>query len=597
MQVFPQNAQHIGQREQQQDAFGFSDLGDAELVKNFGALVVVADGMGGMAMGQEASNLAKQVVLHTFAHPKQGEPPAELLLRATHAANEAVYQMANAAGLAHLAGTTLVAAVVKDLHLYWVSVGDSRIFLYRRQELAPLNIEHIYSRVLNQQVKAGILTLDQAALNPERNALTSFIGMANLVEIDRNVHAFPLYEGDVVLLCSDGLHGTLNEHEIADILDLHPNDAAEHLVQLTLDRNHPHQDNVTVALLKVGDKLPQAVTKPGIVVPPKMPNTPKKSTYGFWILGILGLLLVAGSLWWWLRGTPDEYVYAGKRPGASLTDVRGQFLQIGTLTEGTVIWKNDPEKVYIQLGGPSLTITGQPEVVGIVRSAKTGLDQLVFQNRQKDSLIVVFAEANKLGLIGIAGKVAELESIGYFFIDPALTDQSILADVPEAGKLMMPDRDFMPKQTNWMRYVQTATDAQVLFAHMVQKASPDSLVQDGKLWTQKIRLNETLIGRFNEMKNTIRDDRRFIRKDLSKNDKWHLEGLAFSDVKLGFMLLLAHDLTLSESYLIGYQYGGLNGVRLPTVAFLRPDQVSITFEKPETKLFNVRLQTGEWAIN
>ncbi|MBL7979037.1 MAG: serine/threonine-protein phosphatase [Bacteroidetes Order II. Incertae sedis bacterium] len=596
MQVFPQNAQHIGQREQQQDAFGFSDLGDVELVKNFGALVVVADGMGGMAMGQEASNLAKQVVLHTFAQPQPGESPADLLLRATHAANEAVYQMANAAGLAHLAGTTLVAAVVKDLHLYWISVGDSRIFLYRRQELAPLNIEHVYSRVLNQQVKAGILTIDQAALNPEKNALTSFIGMANLVEIDRNVHAFPLEEGDVVLLCSDGLHGTLNEHEIADVLDLHPNDAAEHLVQLTLDRNHPHQDNVTVALLKVGDKRPQAATKPGIM-PPPMPHTPKKNPYGFWMLGILGLLLMAGSLWWWLAGTPDEYVYAGKRPGASLTDVRGHFLQAGTLTEGTVEWKNDPEKVYIQLGGPSLTIPGQPEVVGIVRSAKTGLDQLVFQNRHKDSLVVVFAEANKLGLIGIAGKVGELESMGYFFIDPALTDQSILADVPEAGKLMLADRDFMPKQTNWMRYVKTTTDAQILFAHMVQKASPDSLVQDGKLWTQKIRLNETLVGRFNEMKNTIRDDRRFIRKDLSKNDKWHLEGLAFSDVKLGFMLLMAHDLTLSESYVIGYQYGRADGVRLPSVAFLRPDQVSITFEKPETKLFNVRLQTGEWAIN
>lgn len=596
MQLFPQNAQHIGQREQQQDAFGFSDVKDEHLVKKFGALVVVADGMGGMAMGQEASNLAKQVVLQTFAQQQVDDTPADVLLRATHAANEAVYQMAHAAGLAHLAGTTLVAAIIKDDALYWVSVGDSRIFLYRRQEIAPLNIEHVYSRVLHQQVKAGILTIDQAALNPEKNALTSFIGMANLVEIDRNIRPFPLKEGDVVALCSDGLHGTLSDHEIADVLYLQPDDAAEHLVQLTLDRNEPHQDNVTVAMIRFGEKSVTNAPK-NISGSPVTQNTSPRKRQTWWIGGVLAALLLAVGAWWWLSGPPAEYVYAGKRPGATLSDLRGQFLTVGTLTEGTVTWKNTPEEVEINLGGLNKTITRNLELTGIVRSVENRLDHLVFQNRQKDSLFIFYVASNTIQWMELAGKVAELESLGYFFIDPTITDQKVLADIPESGKLMRPDRDFMPKQTNWVRYVKTATDAKILLAHMLQKSSPDSLVRDGKLWTQKIRLNETIAGRFKEFKNTIRDDRRFIHKVLSQNENWNIEGIVFSDVKQGFLVLIAHDLKLSESYLIGSQYGQPDGMKLPAVAFLRPDQVSITFEKPETKLFNVRLQTGEWAIN
>jgi serine/threonine protein phosphatase PrpC len=145
MLLIPGNAQHIGQRQQQQDSFGFSNLGDAEFRKHGGILAVVADGMGGMAHGDAASRAALKAFLQAYESKTEVEPIADALLRSIQAANAGVYQLALEMDAAEEMGTTLVATVLKNDQLHWVSAGDSAIFLFRDGEYTQLNQPHIFA--------------------------------------------------------------------------------------------------------------------------------------------------------------------------------------------------------------------------------------------------------------------------------------------------------------------------------------------------------------------------------------------------------------------------------------------------------------------
>lgn len=605
MQILPQNAQHIGQREQQQDAFGFSDLDHADLVTRQGALAVVADGMGGMAMGQEASNLAKKVMLESFE--QNGHlPPDQVLLQSLKTANDAVYHMASEAGLAHQVGTTLVAVLIRDGFLYWISVGDSRIYLFRNHELAPLNIEHTYARHLLQEIKSGQLTPEQAALHPERQALTSFVGMERLIEIDRNIKPFVLLPGDRLMLCSDGVHGTLTDHELGDILTVHQEDAAEAIVNYVLDRNIPHQDNATVAMLTYNPPQTEPISttlrlpsSPSVTAP--MPALPKHKPRNFrpiWIgLGLLSVLAV--GVWWMLTsGHPEGFVYVGKRPGSLVTDLRGYFLQPNQLAEGTIEVRQEARQQEIKIGGQSARIPSNVKLAGIVRSNQSKLDQLVFQNAKNDSLWVLSLQNGHFIQTQLAGKLTDMERLGYFLIDPTIRDENVLAAFPPNGKLMQTDQDYMPKLTRWEAYSQNSYDLRALLALATGKLTPDSLHVDGKLWMQKVRLTETLLDRYTSLKQRVQnDDSRFKFKELGKSQFWGVEGLWFEDAAFSITLLLVHDLTLDEWFLVATKMGKPDQVDLPAVSFLRPDHISVTFAKPETKIYNMKLATGEWAIN
>ncbi|HWP97261.1 MAG TPA: protein phosphatase 2C domain-containing protein [Syntrophomonadaceae bacterium] len=249
LNIVPGNAQDIGRREEQQDSFLFSDMENPELVAKIGVLAVLADGMGGLKMGREASTLAVRTFLVEYSTKTPEETIPEELKRSTLVANGAVFDMATRSNLAWNTGTTLVAAVVDLDELYWISVGDSHIYLFRDQTLTQLNRDHNYSYQLQTQVSQGILTQEEADVHPERNALTSFLGMDVLGEIDQNLQPINLKPGDRILLCSDGLHGVLSPEEIIQALGYPAQEAAELLLTQTLSKSLRHQDNVTVAIL------------------------------------------------------------------------------------------------------------------------------------------------------------------------------------------------------------------------------------------------------------------------------------------------------------------------------------------------------------
>jgi serine/threonine protein phosphatase PrpC len=249
MRITPGNAQHIGSRKEQQDDFGFSDIDNVAFVNHGGVLAVVTDGMGGLAQGQEASQIAKQTMLREYEEKSTKKTIPQALIRALSVANAKVLELAKQAGLEGQTGTTLVAAVINDSELYWVSVGDSRIYLYRQGEMIQLTTDHDYGRQLDQEAALGQISPDEAAAHPQRQALISYLGLPFLSEIDRNEDPVILEAGDRILLCSDGLYKTIPGEEIVKFLDRDPQQAAEGLIEATLARGKTNQDNVTVAIL------------------------------------------------------------------------------------------------------------------------------------------------------------------------------------------------------------------------------------------------------------------------------------------------------------------------------------------------------------
>jgi len=257
--VIPGNAQDIGKRSEQQDSFAFSAFDDHDWCHHAGILAVVADGMGGLAMGKDASDLAVRTMLTSYDSKGKDEPIGKALVRSLKASNTAVNDMASKAGLEGDVGTTLVAVVIHDGLLYRIAAGDSRIYLFRGNELRRLTTDYNYGRVLDRMVLRGEMGRDEAESHPSRAALTSYLGKSTLETEDYDDpddEPLLLQAGDRILLCSDGLFNTLAEDEIVARLNGEPQAASENLIAAVLSAENPYQDNVTVAILGYG--LPPA---------------------------------------------------------------------------------------------------------------------------------------------------------------------------------------------------------------------------------------------------------------------------------------------------------------------------------------------------
>jgi PPM family protein phosphatase len=254
MKIAAGNAQHIGARQEQQDSFGFSDPGNEALVSHGGFLGVVADGMGGLSHGSEASHTAVRSFLQTYESKTPNESIPDALARSLSAANQAVVALADRLGSADGTGTTLAAAALHGDSLYWISAGDSRIYLCHGNSLIRVTSDHIYARKLNEEVAKGTISRAEAQGNSERAALTSFLG--DLEEVDRSLRPFVLREGDRVLLCSDGFYRALTEAEITEAFRGDPQTACDTLVERAVAKQRKQQDNLTIIALANGSGSP-----------------------------------------------------------------------------------------------------------------------------------------------------------------------------------------------------------------------------------------------------------------------------------------------------------------------------------------------------
>jgi PPM family protein phosphatase len=319
MSFLPGNAQHIGNRSSQQDSFGFGDLDDEEFIAHGGFVAVVCDGMGGMEHGDAASRMATRAFLEAYGRKDPAENIPAALERSAREANDRVVEMAHELGAAESVGTTLVAAVLTDSGgadkaMYFISVGDSGLFYVSGGQIQTVNRPHIFGNLLDSAVARGAMSKEQALLHPERESLTSFIGVEVLEEIDRNLDPWPVSDGDSILLASDGLFKTLSTEDILGSLTGRPQTWPDALVARTLARKYEYQDNVTVLSVTVQDqpdtlKLPPpaiAVEKgvtaeKTVIVPPA-----RKDSRWLAIVAVILILAIAGGggRWWYKRHHP-----------------------------------------------------------------------------------------------------------------------------------------------------------------------------------------------------------------------------------------------------------------------------------------------------
>ena len=236
------------------EAFGLSDPGcvrsnneDYYLLAPKLGLYLVADGMGGAQAGEHASQLAAETV-GEFVY-KAGAHEPGLLVRAFEEANRRVLGAANLDSALEGMGTTLVAVLQANGQAYVASVGDSRAYVYKDGQLVVLTEDQTWVNEVGRR-----LGIEEAQLksHPMRHVLTMAIGVSE--NLRTHSYVVPLVEGLLVLLCSDGLHGVIDDQVIAGVLasDGGLEEKAKKLIELA--RNAGGPDNITTVLLRVADK-------------------------------------------------------------------------------------------------------------------------------------------------------------------------------------------------------------------------------------------------------------------------------------------------------------------------------------------------------
>lgn len=216
------------------------------LDKNRG-IFVVADGMGGHSGGEVASSIAVKTVEEILSDESSHEKtPRETLMKAYEIANHRIYDCAanerpELAGM----GTTMVMSYVHNNTVYTANVGDSRCYLFRKPHLWQITEDH---SLINEQIRAGLLTEEQARSMLGRNVITRSVGYEPDVHPD--IIERQVYPGEIYLLCSDGLTGMVDDEKICELLNRNsPEKAVRQCIEQALANGG--DDNVTVLLFQV----------------------------------------------------------------------------------------------------------------------------------------------------------------------------------------------------------------------------------------------------------------------------------------------------------------------------------------------------------
>jgi serine/threonine protein phosphatase PrpC len=233
-------------RQNNEDSFGYWEPDDDRQFLRKGRLAVVADGMGGYEGGQEASRLAVETLVEVY-RDFGGDDPQAALVEALQAAHEQIRQYSFAHPELRGMGTTCTAAAIVQDALYYVHVGDTRLYLVRDGQISRVTRDHSY---VGRLVESGMISLEEAETHPQRNILTAALGTNPDLIMDSPAQPQPLRPDDVLLICSDGLWGQVRDSEILNAVE---NKTAEQagrkLIELARERGGP--DNITVEILRL----------------------------------------------------------------------------------------------------------------------------------------------------------------------------------------------------------------------------------------------------------------------------------------------------------------------------------------------------------
>ncbi|MDR1538070.1 MAG: serine/threonine-protein phosphatase [Clostridiales bacterium] len=226
----------IGTRNEQQDAC-FLHIEGGEL------FALVCDGMGGLRGGKAASLIASERMKKLFFSKSPETPYPDFFLSAVDILDECVFHLKSTEGESLAAGTTITAVAADGNKLYWLSVGDSRLYIIRGNEIARATRDHnIHLALKNKSSESGI----RCSHASRGDALISFIGIGGIQLMDINKTAFLMMPKDKILLTTDGLFKILSDIEILECMKGNtPVDALEALFCNIANKPLESQDNTT----------------------------------------------------------------------------------------------------------------------------------------------------------------------------------------------------------------------------------------------------------------------------------------------------------------------------------------------------------------
>ena len=244
---FAQLSDRGKKREHNEDHIGCFAPSSATQARTHGWLFVLADGVGGQDRGEVASRMAVEGILDGFRKAAPGEAHTALLSRLAQASNTQIIEASHAGDAAGPGmATTLVACALRFDRAVVAHVGDSRCYFVRRGEATLVTRDHT---VAGEQIRLGLLSPTEAAESQTRHLLSRSLGNDLFVNVE--VNDYSILPGDVLLLCSDGLHASVDGEDIARATgqgaDL--SSAARKLVALANERDG--SDNVSVVLARV----------------------------------------------------------------------------------------------------------------------------------------------------------------------------------------------------------------------------------------------------------------------------------------------------------------------------------------------------------
>lgn len=238
-------ASRQGGRKNNQDRVAYSYSRDA-------LLMVVADGMGGHMYGEIAAQISVQTITDQFqrmARPRLVDP-SKFLNDVIQKSHYAINDHALEHDLLEIPHTTCVAAIIQDNIAYWAHVGDSRLYFLSDDRLVARTEDHT---AVARMVKDGLISEEESAHHPARNRVSNCLGGYVPPEVECSP-SIPIHDGDTMLLCTDGVWGSVSIPEVAAILSSYTlEDAVRHLMDHAEFRGGENGDNLSLVAMSWGD--------------------------------------------------------------------------------------------------------------------------------------------------------------------------------------------------------------------------------------------------------------------------------------------------------------------------------------------------------
>lgn len=232
-----------GARDYQEDCFAVSE---PDAAASHGLLAIVSDGMGGLEDGEQVSRTAVGTAISEF-YELSGDADM-VLMKLLSSANQAVNRFLGPDRI-YKCGATMIMGLIKNGRFHYISVGDSRISLFRNGMLMQLNREHAFKNELLHRAVNNEISFQEACEHPKAAGLTSFLGQGILKHVDLGAKPITVCPGDKFILMSDGVYNALSAEELSSALVYGPEEAAAEIQRLIEEKNFINQDNYTAVII------------------------------------------------------------------------------------------------------------------------------------------------------------------------------------------------------------------------------------------------------------------------------------------------------------------------------------------------------------